>query len=186
MFKMKEINNLNDLENVIGFEKLNKFFTEYSMLAIGKMMENNIGSVSYLTEDQYGNNTNFSDNALSDMTIKGLLGKWTGLIASDINSCLDKYYMKTRNIDYGDKNFVINLFNNTSVKISNLTPVLEDLVNKNIYGVEDIFIVVYGVDSDEVYALRRFLELNSRITEWDEDYMWNNCGSDKRMLKILT
>lgn len=74
----------------------------------------------------------------------------------------------------------------TSVKISNLTPVLEDLVNKNIYGVEDIFIAVYGVDSDEVYALRRFLELNSRITEWDEDYMWNNCGSDKRMLKILT
>lgn len=183
---MKEINNLNELESIIGFEKMNKFFTEYSMLAIGKMLDSNINSVSDLTEDQYGNNTNFPDNILSDMTIKGLLGKWTGLIDSDINNCLYKYYMKTGNIDCGDKNFVINLFNEVNTKISFLVPVLEDLVNKNIYGIEDIFIAVYGVDSDEVYTLRSFFTLNSKISEWNEDYMWNDCSSNKRMLKILT
>lgn len=94
--------------------------------------------------------------------------------------------MKTGNINRGDKNFVINLFNEVSTKISFLVPVLEDLVNKNIYGIEDIFIAVYGVDSDEVYTLRNFFTLNSKISEWDEDYMWNDCSSNKRMLKILT
>ena len=183
---MKGINNLNELENTIGFKKMNKFFTEYSMLAIGKILDSNINSVSDLTEDQYGNNTNFPDNILSDMTIKGLLGKWTELIDSDINNCLYRYYMKTGNINRGDKNFVINLFNEVSTKISFLVPVLEDLVNKNIYGIEDIFIAVYGVDSDEVYTLRNFFTLNSKISEWDEDYMWNDCSSNKRMLKILT
>ena len=165
---------------------MNKFFTEYSMLAIGKMLDSNINSVSDLTEDQYGNNTNFPDNILSDMTIKGLLGKWTERIDSDINNCLYKYHMKTRNIDCGDKNFVINLFNEVSTKISFLVPALEDLVNKNIHGIEDIFIAVYGVDSDKVYTLRSFFTLNSKISEWDEDHMWNDCGSNKRMLKILT
>lgn len=183
---MKEINSLNELESIIGFEKMNKFFTEYSMLAIGKMLNNNIDSVSDLMEDQYGNNTNFPDNILSDMTIKGLLGKWIELINFNINDCLYKYYMKTRNIDCGDKKFVINLFNEVSAKISFITPVLEDLVNKNIYGIEDIFIAIYGVDSDEVYTLRNFITLNSKISEWDEDYMWNDCSSNKRMLKILT
>ena len=33
---MKEINSLNELENTIGFKKINKFFTEYSMLELEK------------------------------------------------------------------------------------------------------------------------------------------------------
>lgn len=183
---MKEINNLNELERIIGFEKMNKFFTEYSMLAIGKMLDSNINSVSDLTRDRHGNNTNFSDNILSDMTIKGLLGKWTALINSHIKLCLCKYYMKTDNIDCGDKNFVINFFNEVNTKISCLEPILEDLVNENIYGIEDIFIAVYGVDSDEVYTLRNFLTLNRKISKWNEYYMWNDCSSDERLLKILT
>lgn len=130
-------------------------------------------------------NINFSDSILSDMTIKKLLIKWTELIKFDISYGLYKYYMKTHNIDRGDKNFVITLFNEISTKISFLTPVLEDLVNKNIHGIEDIFIAIYGVDSNEVYILRDFFKLNDKVNTWDEDYMWNDCNSDKRMLEIL-
>lgn len=93
--------------------------------------------------------------------------------------------MKKGNIDYGDKSLPKLYFRETENKINILTPVLEDLVNKNIYGIEDIFISVYGVDSDEVYGLRTFMKLFEKIDSWDEDYMWDDCRSDKRMFHIL-
>ena len=34
--------------------------------------------------DQFGNNTNFPNDVLSGMTAKGLIGKWTETIASDL------------------------------------------------------------------------------------------------------
>lgn len=181
----KVINSLEDMETAVGFEKLNKLFTEYSMLALGKMIEEGIDSVMDLTEDKYGNNIAFSNNIMSDMTTKGLLGKWVSMIFSESQSALYKYYMKDMNIDAGDKSFVISLFKSVDNKISNLTPVLEDLVEKNIYGIEDIFIAVYGVSSDEVYVLREFMRLSQKMASWDEDYMWNNCETDKRLKSIL-
>lgn len=135
--------------------------------------------------DKYGNNIAFPNSIMSDMTTKGLLGKWTTMITSEIVPALYKYYMKYRNIDAGCKGFVASLFIEIEGKISNLTPVLEDLVDKNIYGIEDIFIAVYGITSDEVYVLRRFMELSKKIESWDEDFMWNNCSTDKRLKSIL-
>ena len=135
--------------------------------------------------DQYGNNTNFSDGIMSDMTTKGLLGKWTALIESRVRCDIRKYYMKTRNIDAGDKNWIKSFFKDTMQFISYLTPILEDLVHKNIYGMEDIFIAVYGIQSDEVYLLREFLDLYKRMDEWDEDYMWNDCETNSRLYDIF-
>lgn len=142
-----------------------------------------IQQLSYI--DKYGNNINFSDSIMSDMTIKGLLGRWTSIIFSELTTVLYKYYIKNNNIDAGDKNFVITLFQDLNHKIEYLTPVLEDLVEENICGIEDIFIAVYGVASDEVYVLRRFLHLTERMASWDEDYMWNDCATNKRLKKIL-
>lgn len=135
--------------------------------------------------DAYGNNTNFSDAVMSNMTTKGLLGKWTAMILADIENTLQKYYMKDRNIDAGDKGLVAALFRHTDSKIAALTPVLEDLVAPNIRGIEDIFIAVYGVASDEVYILRSYRKLAKDVSTWDEDYMWNNCSLDQRLRHII-
>lgn len=138
------------------------------------------------SRDKYGNNINFPDDIISDMTIKGLLGKWTEWIYSKAVSALLKYYMKTGNIDAGDKSFVISQFKGIKMEIDYLTPILEDLVAKEICGIEDIFIAVYGIKSDEVYVVRRFLDRCNHINEWDTDYMWNDCANDKRLLSILS
>ena len=134
--------------------------------------------------DKYGNNTNFPDSVMSDMTTKGLLGKWTDMVISDAQRAVLKYYAKTRNIDAGDLSFVRSLFVATNDKIKILTPVLEDLCNRNLYGIEDITIAVFGVGSDEVFVLREFLKRMQRINEWDTDFMWNDFSGHERLKKI--
>ena len=136
--------------------------------------------------DKYGNNVDFPDSILSDMTIKGVLGKWTTHIAHTVLWTVSKYYVSgPRNIDCGDMSFVKSVFCDTNHEIDMITPILEDLVNKKIYGMEDIFISVFGVESDEVYVLRKFYSLFSKITEWDSDYMWNDCSNDTQLKEIL-
>ena len=95
--------------------------------------------------DDFGNNINFPDKIMGPMTMKGLLGKWAESIIYDIKYCLAKYYLgEDRNIDAGDIDFVKNRFRETSNMMHKLTPVLEDMVNENIYGLEDIMISIYG------------------------------------------
>lgn len=135
--------------------------------------------------DEYGNNTNFPDEIVSQISIKGLLGKWTQHINYRIIYALKKYHMKTRNIDYGDVIFTKCLFEATFSEINYLTPILEDLTGEHIYGMEDIFIAVFGIQSDEIYSLRAFLKLYARIDNWDEDLMWTDCRLDSRLKSIL-
>jgi hypothetical protein len=137
-------------------------------------------------KDQYGNNTSFPDSVMSDMTTRGLLGKWTEMIFSEVKGALFKYHMRSRNMDFGYKNTTAIYFNDAWRMIEEVTPVLEDLVNESIYGIEDIFLAVFGVGSDEVYALREFLRLHGKMGNWDEDCMWNDCKGDERLLRILT
>lgn len=142
------------------------------------------------THDKYGNNINFSDDILSDMTIKGLLGKWTHLVASNIKSDLYRYYSK-KYFEVSSYDGLVNeiqcFFNATQNEIDKLTPILEDLVNKNIYGMEDIFIAVFGIMSDEVYMIREFNRIMEKQEEYrfDTDYMWNNCRGHSRLAEIL-
>ena len=134
--------------------------------------------------DKYGNNINFPDSVMSDMTTKGLLGKWTEMVISDVQVAVFKYYAETQNIDAGDLNFVRSLFISTNDRIRAITPVLEDLCNRNLYGIVDITIAVFGVDSDEVFVLREFLKRMERINEWDTDFMWNDFSGYERLKKI--
>lgn len=136
--------------------------------------------------DIYGNNINFSDEIMSEMTTKGLLGKWCETIFREIKYCLKNYYIKTNNVGVGCDNFVKTLFSETDSNINHITKLLEDLTIRELYGIEDIFIAVYGVQSDEVYTLRKFKELYEKIDEWDTDFMWNDCGFDKRLKDIIS
>ena len=137
--------------------------------------------------DQYGNNTNFSDFIMSDMTTKGLLGRWADIVYEDVICALKKCYMKTNNMDAYDVNVTDIMFDEAENKIKYLTPVFEDVLNTDISGIEDIFIAIYGVTSDEVYAMRIFLKDNAKRNSsgWDADHMWNDCCYDKRLRVIL-
>ena len=133
-------------------------------------------------KDMHGNNIDFRDSILSGITIKGLLGKWTGAIASDVHYAVENYYMR----EYKDrKDHVVSVFHKVASKIETLTPVLEDLVSREICGMEDIFIAVFGLTSDEVCLIRKFMELHGRIDTWDEDCMWDDCVHDRRLFDIL-
>ena len=137
--------------------------------------------VKIIKTDKYGNNTNFPGTVMSDITTKGLLGKWVDTIIFEIRYDIFKYCAKTNNLDAGDKDFVKSLFIETNNKILHLTPVLEDLCNEKLYGIEDIVIAIYGVDSDEVYTMRSFLYKIKHIKEWDENYMWNDFKGQERL-----
>lgn len=128
---------------------------------------------------------NFPNEILNHITIRELLEKWLSLIYSDVFMALCKYHMKIGNIDAGDKKIVKRFFKDTYNNIYCLTPLLEDLVNADLHGIEDIFIAVFGILSDEVYVLRSFFKLYAGMDSWVEANMWDDCISDKRMLKIL-
>lgn len=135
--------------------------------------------------DSFGNSISFSDNIMSSMTTKGLLSKWTNYLYHQMRYCLSKYYMCVCNVDVGDKNYVVVQFKDIDNLIVRLIPVLEDLVDIRIKGMEDIFIAVYGIESDEVYVCRRFLYLFQMMDKWDEDFMWNDCKTDERLRGII-
>lgn len=138
-----------------------------------------------VTVDDYGNNINFPDDILSDMTTKGLLGKWIGYLVSEVRGALYSFHVKTNNIDCGDIDFVTKRFVETKMKIDCILPVLEDLIDANIYGFEDICIAIYGVGSDEVFLVRRFLQQNACMSEWKSGSMWTDCKGDLRLHNIL-
>ena len=33
--------------------------------------------------------------------------------------------------------------------------------------------------------LREFMKLSKNMASWDEDYMWNDCITDKRLISVL-
>ena len=138
------------------------------------------------TFDKYGNNTDFSDEILSDITIKGILGKWCQYIIGDVCYIVGKYHLnKQYNVDAFDMELTKQLFTNIYNKYIIVEDILEDIVIKNIRGLEDIFISVYGVYSDEVFIYREFKKLYNNIDNWNAVDMWTNCEYNKRLFDIL-
>lgn len=133
-----------------------------------------------------GNITNidFPDCFLSDMTTKEILLKWVEYIYSDIKYSLFKYYMKDNNEDAGDMWLTKNMFKKTMNEIYTLGPVFQDMTLPCVYGMKDIFSLTYGNESDELYALNKFLDLHNSIANWNALGMWNNCSNDKRLFNI--
>ena len=137
--------------------------------------------------DEFGNFTGFPDDVLSSMTIKGLLGKWVTMKISEIHYAVLKYHIKYRNIDAGDVNFVLSLFEELEEELSILTPVLEDLTASHLYGFDEIAEAVYGRDSDEMYLIREYRRLTNSRDEWKVCDMWKlHTGKDVRLYSILT
>lgn len=150
-----------------------------------KIFDKYINDVNKHT-DSYHNSIDFPDEIMSDMTTKGILSHQIDTIINvKIEYAMFKYHMRTRNIDAGYKNFVTHLFQDAIRHIDVATPILEDFVNRNIYGLEEILCAMFGEYSDEVYIYRKFNELAKRINEWDEKEMWTDCSNDERLKGIL-
>ncbi len=188
--QFEKLNGIDDLYKKYGPHQVNDCFKQYFIRMLDNFLHTGSDYIDTccfihddVMQDNHTNNVNFPNDILSDMSVKGILGKWTELIVSHVKYALYKYYVKTGNIDVGTD--IKWAFEDVHVKITQLTPVLEDMVEKNIHGMGDILIGVYGVGSDEVYMFRRFMDRYSCIDEWDTDYMWNDCGGDKRLKKLL-
>lgn len=142
-------------------------------------------SLVSMKKDSFGNNIDFPNEIMSEMTTKGLLGKWLSYIISQIQRSLATYYLKTGNVDAGDFNAVVAQFTQTKEMVEYYLPVLHDLVEERISGLEDIAIAVYGISSDEVFLVRRFQQLCISMPVWKEYEMWNDCRGDFRLKKIF-
>lgn len=133
-----------------------------------------------------------AEEIMSDFSKKDLLLKWVDFIYSDVENFVHYYHIRGGFVDPGVKESLFEAnwrYKVASERIKYLTPVLEDLVNEKLYGIEDIMIAIYGITSDEVFVLREFLRLeerknNSKDNEFDVDYMGRlNNG---RLYDILT
>ena len=68
---------------VKGDSGLDCFLARYFLTSKEKRRSKNVAKKQL--RDEYGNNTNFPNNIMSDITTKGLLGKYTSRIFSEVN-----------------------------------------------------------------------------------------------------
>lgn len=134
--------------------------------------------------DQYGNNVDFKDEIMSDMTMKGLLGKWVELLYSKIEYAVFKYYKRQHNIDVNDMDTVKMMFEDAYNYMVLLTPILEDMVTEDYYGIEEIVEAIYGADSNEAYVLKDFKEKSENMERWKDSDMWDEFESNPRLKDI--
>ncbi len=125
------------------------------------------------------------DDILSGLTVKDFLHKWVSYLVSHARQALYSYYAGKDNPDFGDKTFVMQRFGKVMREIEKAEPFLLDLVNEEIQNFEDLCIKMYGYDSPEALIVLRFNQLYFCATLWKQDAMWNDCGNDERMRKVL-
>ncbi len=136
--------------------------------------------------DKYGNYVGFPDTILSDMTKKGFLSKWVSYLISQILLTLRTYYFRSGNVDHDDLSAAKLRFESMEEELDYVVPVLLDMCNEGIRGLEDICIAVYGGSSSEVYVVKRFYQLLSCIDAWNTDFMWNDCCNDEILRSFLS
>ncbi|MBQ8118530.1 MAG: hypothetical protein IJ147_10810 [Lachnospiraceae bacterium] len=136
-----------------------------------------------MKKDKYGNNIDFPDKVLSDLTKKGVIGKWTEYMYRHIKNALCRYYLES---SHQDKEEVRLVFENIYDEVSKISFVLQDMISREFQGIDGIFEAVYGERSAELYVWEQFNMLYMRKSHWEESEMWNNCGNDKILYEILS
>ena len=91
---------------------------------------------------------------------------------SRMRYCLYKYSIKT-DIDAGDIVAVKMAFQELNTEIKYIEPVLEDMVARNIFGMQGIIETVCGEESNCVQVSRDYFERLENIDQWDKQDMWN-------------
>lgn len=132
----------------------------------------------------YGNNIDFSDDMLSGMSSKEFVGRWMSNIMNDICLAVWKYHAseKDGNIDTGSINYMNPFFEGASDTIKSMVRPLEDLFAKEISGIEDMIIAIYGLKSSELRIYREYSRLQDSRSNWDTDYMWQGFDDKNRWI----
>ena len=122
------------------------------------------------------------------------VGKWVERIVCDARWFLCKYYdpgtnylSETERCEIG----VCEDFLRDSRRMArDLTPVLEDLIDGSLNGLDDMIIALYGIGSDELYVYRAFVKLAEKYEDrgfLDGDSMgkYGYEGMNRRLQEIL-
>lgn len=91
---------------------------------------------------------------------------------SRMRYCLYKYSIKT-DIDAGDIVAVKMVFQELNTEIKYIEPVLEDMVARNIFGMQGIIGAVCGEESSCAQVSREYFKRLENIDKWDRQDMWN-------------
>ena len=126
---------------------------------------------------------NIEDEFMSEITTKGLLSKWTAYLVNNVKYAVAKYHFPDKDIK--DIEYVKTIFNITQNKLDNIVPVLYDMINIEINGLDEICDYIYPTDSDELYIVGMYNQLYYNIASWEESSMWDNCENDDRLKKII-
>lgn len=103
------------------------------------------------------NKINVPDQVFGELSLKSVLTKWTIYIVARMRYCLYKYSIKT-DIDAGDIVAVKMVFQELNTEIKYIEPVLEDMVARNIFGMQGIIEAVCGEESNCVQVSRDYFE----------------------------
>lgn len=129
---------------------------------------------------------NYQSKEMDIAIIKSTFSQRLDKHVAAIKHALVNYHMKENNNLVGQMDEVELVFLETFYSLDWIAPILEEVVPSYYYGIEDAFAAVYGDDSDEVYALRAFMERFEVMNKWTAADMWNGCKSDARLAAIIT
>lgn len=149
----------------------------------------NIKEIEYFNSEY----KDIPNEILSNLSLKGFVGKWAGYICFSARNCLRAYYLDKKSNEYaGDLEGTLNLIGEEFVFMFSSQFILADLFNYDfnndsseaLSDLIDIIKLVYGADSSEVYLFNSFVEMYAKLDESSSDGMWlEDC--EPRLYDIL-
>lgn len=134
----------------------------------------------------------FANVDCSDISLYGLLFKWTKIEVAGAISSLQFYHLSGHPYDDVIIADVRDMFINHCAFCESVHSMLEDMIADELKSAEDdfksrlleFFGILYGNNSNEVYIMHEFLNLYENIDNWDVNQI--GCEAcDSRLLAIL-
>lgn len=153
---------------------------DYTISMLNNLVESYLAGSSFSSKKVI----EIPDDVISRKSVKSLLFKEACGLLDGMKACLAAYYIRTGNELADNLDGVKRRFKLTADKVKNVTPILEEMLAGRYRGINSIFVLIYGVDSDEVYICELCEDLFKRIDSWDVNDMWNGCSHDARLFRI--
>lgn len=134
----------------------------------------------------------FPEKYMNGLDAAQCVGKWVERVVRDAYGVLHKYYNPKMSYltDRGEIPVCEDYLKDLRRMVRNLKPVLEDLIDGSLNGLDDMIIAQYGIGSDELYIYRAFVKLAEKYEDrgfLDGDFMgeYGYKGMDRRLREIL-
>lgn len=114
-----------------------------------------------------------------------LFVRWIDIAFFTLKQTLYAYCMKSNNKFFLNYSNTLNSFIGCDYILMCTYHFLNDLTIEKHHNLRDIIIATYGRGCDEVYLYDKFITLYEQINHWHIADMWNDCGDDIRLRKII-